>query len=110
MDPRDDFEGVDVAKRPIVITACCEVGDRARRVVFMARAPASGVQDADVEPASNGFWIVDSVILNHLTVRKAASVQRDAQIFDAVGFRTPCRKLKTLSDQVKDLVTRLSAS
>ena len=92
--PRDDFVGVDVAERPIVITARCEVGDRARRVVFMARAPASGVQDADVEPASNGFWIVDSVVLKHLTVGKAASVQRDAQILDAVALRPPCRKLK----------------
>ncbi len=74
---RDDFEGVDVAKRPIVIAARGEISSRARRIVLMAGAPASGMQDADIEPTGYGFRIVDSVILNHFTMRKAASVQRD---------------------------------
>ena len=93
---RDDFERVDMAESPIVVTARRQVGGRARRIVFVAGAAAGGVQDADVEPASQGFWVVDSVVLNHLTVRKTASVQRDAQILDAVGFRPPGRKLENV--------------
>ena len=93
---RDDFERVDVAERPIVIAARREVGGRAGRVVFMAGAAAGGVQDADVEPAGQGLRIVDGVVLDHLAVRKPASVQRDAQILDAVGLRPPRRKLENL--------------
>ena len=62
----------------------------------MAGAPASGVQDADVEPASQRFWIVDGIVLNHLAVRKAASVERDAQILDAMRLRAPRRKLENV--------------
>jgi hypothetical protein len=43
----------------------------------MAGAAARGMQDADVEPASNGFWIVDSVILNHLAVRCKIACNND---------------------------------
>ena len=93
---RDDFEGVDVAKRPIIVAARGEIMSRARRIVLVARAPASGMQDADIEPPGYRLRIVDSIILNHLPVRKAASVQRDAQILDAVGLRPLGRKLKNV--------------
>ena len=78
--PRDDFEGVDVAERPIVITARCEVGDRARRVVLVASAAASGVQDADVEPARRR--VPDSRQRNSQPPRDAGSRVRAARRAD----------------------------
>ena len=91
---RDDFEGVDVAKRPIIVAARGEIRSRARRIVLVARAPASGMQDADIEPPGYRLRIADSIILDHLPVRKATAVQRDAQILDAVGLGPLRRKLK----------------
>ena len=77
---RDDLEGVDVAERPIVVAARAKIGDRAGRVVLVTRATAGGMQHADVEPPGYRLRIVHSIVLSHVAVRKAASVQRDAQI------------------------------
>ncbi len=52
--PRDDFEGVDVAERPIVVTARGEIVSRARRIVLMARAPASGMQTPRLNQPATG--------------------------------------------------------
>src|SRR5277367_7068647 len=49
----DDFGGVDVAERPVIVAKALEIFYRARRVAFVAgaRYVERGVQQPDIEPA-----------------------------------------------------------
>ena len=84
----DFLGGVDMAQRPIIIAKAFEVLDAAGSVGFMsARTVERGVQQADIEPAFAPRRIGRDEVRIDQPLRKAPTVQRDAQGLDLEGTR-----------------------
>src|SRR4051812_37505537 len=75
---------MDMAQRPIVIAVIDELLDRARRIerVIALAALTRGMKHADIEVAGNRGRIVPGDILRHVTLWKAAAMDRHLQRLD----------------------------
>jgi hypothetical protein len=82
-----DLPGVDVAEREVVVAAGCQRRHAGRCVgIVVGAAGQAGVQHADVEQTRHRRVVAGHEVFVDGTLRKAAAMQRHAEVVEADGL------------------------
>ena len=104
-DPRlvaDDFTGMHMAQRPILIALAAQAVDRARGIGHVARlAVQAGMQQADGEPLRVSLRIAGGEVVADRAGRKALADDGDADLVEHLLFGVISRELMDIVRQAQ---------